>query len=272
MARPVAKTYKLLIAGAFVRSESGRSYPTPAGINVPRASRKDLREAVRVARAALPGWSGRTAYNRGQVLYRVAEVLSGRSLEFARALGGGRAGARQVAAAIDHLVFYAGCADKLAQLGGSVNQVAGPYFNFTIPEPVGVVAVVAPGRPALLPLAAHLAASLCGGNVAIGLVSEEDPVPGLLLGEALASGDLPPGSVALLSGNRTELLPWLGSHRDLDLVDALGCTADQARELQVRAAASVKRVLLADQVGPAPSPRLALQSLELKTVWHPVGV
>ncbi|MGH7611336.1 MAG: aldehyde dehydrogenase family protein, partial [Candidatus Dormibacteria bacterium] len=168
MAQAVAKTYKLLLGGAFVRSESQRSYLTAAGTNVPRASRKDLREAVRTARAAQPAWAQRTAYNRGQVLYRVAEVLSGRGSEFARLLGGGAAGSREVGRAIDHLVFYAGCADKLDQLGGSVNGVAGPYFNFTIPEPVGVVAVVAPGRPALQPLLSHLAAALCGGNAVIG--------------------------------------------------------------------------------------------------------
>ena len=276
MPSPVAKTYKLFLGGGFVRSESARAYLTSTGINVPRASRKDLREAVRTARGALPGWSSRTAYNRGQVLYRVAEMLSGRSREFAAALGGGRRAVREVDGCVAHLVFFAGCADKLAQLGGSVNQVAGPYFNFTIPEPVGVVAVIGANRPSFSGMVSHLAAALCGGNAVIALVSEEDPVPGLLLGEVLSTGDLPPGTVALLSGLRTELLPWLASHRDIDLVDCFGCTPEQARDVQTRAADSVKRVvglhLGGEARGEALTPRLALQSMELKTVWHPVGV
>lgn len=276
MPQPVAKTYKLYLGGGFARSESGRSSLTAGGVNVPRASRKDLREAVRGARLALSGWSGRTAYNRGQVLYRMAEMLSGRSREFAAALGGGRPAAREVGECVEQLVFFAGCADKLTQLGGSVNAVAGPYFNFTVPEPVGVVAVVGANRPALSGIVGRIAAALCGGNTVVALVSEREPVPALLWGEVLATGDVPPAVVALLSGLRSELLPWVGSHRDIDAVDVQGCTADQVRDIQARAAESVKRVFgvgaEADNRSRTLSPRLALQSLELKTVWHPIGV
>lgn len=276
MAQSVAKTYKLFIGGGFARSESGRSSLTAAGINVPRASRKDLRDAVRGARAAFPTWAGRTAYNRGQVLYRMAEMLSGRSPEFAATLGGGRRAAREVCECVEQLVYFAGCADKLTQLGGSVNAVAGPYFNFSVPEPVGVVAVVGANQPALAGFLGRVAAALCGGNTVVALVSERDPVPGLLWGEVLATGDVPPGVVALLSGLRSELLPWLGSHRDIDAIDVRGCTAEQARDLQARAAASVTRVFgdggAVGARAEALSPRLALQTLELKTVWHPIGV
>ena len=264
----VAKTPKVYLDGAFVRSESGRVYPV-GPVNVPRASRKDLREAVRAARAALPGWAHRTAYNRGQVLYRVAEMLEARRSEFITVLGGGRAAGREVTRSLDALVYYAGCADKLAQLGGSVNAVAGPYFTFSVPEPMGVVAVVAPDLPALQGLVEHVAAALCGGNVVVAVVSEGHPLPGLLAAELMATGDVPKGAICLLSGLRSELLPQLGSHRDIDAIDAAGCTEVQRRELELLGADSVKRVF-GGQVGTAH--RLALASLELKTVWHPVGV
>ncbi len=267
----VAKTAKLYIDGVFARSESGRVYPVGA-VNVPRASRKDVRDAVRAARAALPGWSQRTPYNRGQILYRVGEMLEARRSEFVAVLGGGRPAGREVDATLDALVYYAGCADKLAQLGGSVNQVAGPYFTFTIPEPVGVVGVVAPERPSLRPLLEHVAAALCGGNTVVALVSEGAPLPGLLAAELLATGDVPTGAAALLSGLRAELLPHLGSHRDVDAVDAVGCSDEQRRDLERRAADHVGRVLSGGATGAAPSHRLALASLELKTVWHPIGV
>ncbi len=269
----VAKTAKLYLGGAFVRSESGRVYRTEVAANIPRASRKDLREAVRAARAAQPGWARRAAYNRGQVLYRVAEMLEGRRREFVAVLGGGRGAGREVDAGLEALVYFAGAADKLSQLSGSVNDVAGPYFNFTVPEPVGVVALVAGERPALLGLVVPLAAALCGGNCVVALVAETAPLPGLLLGEVLATGDIPPGVVALLSGLRSELLPWVGSHRDLDAVDAVGCTPEQLTALEERAADSVMRVLPPGAAGAALrlSPQLAVRTLEMKTIWHPVG-
>ncbi len=267
----VAKTPKLYLGGAFVRSESGRVYPLGL-VNVPRASRKDLREAVRAARAAVPGWSHRTAYTRGQVLYRVAEMLEGRRVEFIAALGGGRASGREVDRTLDALVYYAGLADKLAQLGGSVNAVAGPYFTFTVPEPVGVVALVAPEAPALFGLLTHVAAALSGGNAVVALVSERRPLPGLLAGELLATGDVPQGVVALLSGLRTELVPQIGSHRDIDAVDSAGCPPELRRELERLAADRVKRIVPASADGTSPGHRLALATCELKTIWHPVGV
>ncbi|HUY96248.1 MAG TPA: aldehyde dehydrogenase family protein [Verrucomicrobiae bacterium] len=266
----VAKTPKLYIQGAFCRSESDRVYPV-GRVNVPRASRKDVRDAVRAARSALPGWSSRTAYNRGQVLYRVAEMLEARRREFVRVGGGGRAAGREVDACVDVLVYYAGCADKLSQLGGSVNQVAGPYFTFTVPEPVGVVALVAPERPPLLPLLTHMAAALCGGNTVVALVAETAPLAGLLAAELLATGDVPAGAAAVLSGLRSELLAPLGSHRDVDALDPVGCTPEQRAELERRAADGVTRVLPSPST-PVPGHHLALASLELKTIWHPVGV
>ncbi len=268
----VAKTPKLYLDGAFSRSESGRVYEVAGMINVPRASRKDLRDAVAAARRAQPAWGARTAYNRGQVLYRIAEMMETGRGQFASSLGGGRAAARQLDRCLDSLVFFAGAADKLVQLGGSVNSVAGPYFNFTVPEPIGVVALVAPQKPALLPLVTGLAAAVCSGNALVAVVSEIDPLPGLLLGESLQNGDLPPGVAALLSGFRSELLPWVGSHRDVDLVDACGCTSDEWTELARAAADSVKRVLPPTPRSSPLTPELALRCMELKTVWHPVGV
>jgi len=270
-APPVAKTPKLFINGAFARSESGRVYQTTGRVNVPRASRKDLRDAVGAARKAQLGWGARTAYNRGQVLYRIAEMMEAGRGQVVDSLGGGRAAAGELDRCLGSLVFFAGVADKLVQLGGSVNSVAGPYFNFTIPEPVGVVVLVAPQQPALLPLVTGLAAAVCGGNAAVAIVSQIDPLPGLLLGELLQTGDLPPGVAALLSGIRTELLPWAGSHRDVDLLDACGCTSEEWTGLALAAADSVKRVLPPAPATSRPTPELALRCMELKTVWHPVG-
>lgn len=270
----VAKTAKLYIQGAFVRSESGRVYRTGDGVNVPRASRKDLREAVRAAREAQPAWAARTAYNRGQVLYRTAEMMEGRRAEFVAELRGGRAASREVDSCLESLVFFAGAADKLAQLGGSVNGVAGSYFTFTMPEPMGVIAVVGQPEHDLRGLVLHLAAAVCGGNAVVALVAESTPLPGLLLGEVLATGDMPAGVLALLSGVRKELLPWVGSHRDIDAIDAGGCDAAEWRTLALAAADSVKRVLppVGRQTCSPLNPRLALQTMEMKTVWHPVGV
>ena len=265
----VRKTYKVYAGGQFVRSESGRSY-VAEDVNVPRASRKDVRDAVRAARAAFAGWSGRTAMNRGQVLYRVAEMLDGRRGQFLQLLGGGRRAGREVDAAIDTWTWYAGWTDKVAQVAGTVNPVAGPYFTFTMPEPTGVVGVVAPEAPALLGLVRQLAPALCGGNTVVALSSESRPLAALTLAEVIATGDVPPGVVNLLSGRRAELLPWLASHMDVNAVEATGCTAEQLRAVEEAAAGNVKRVVRASMAGPSPEAVTAL--MELKTVWHPIGV
>src|ERR1700716_4708661 len=195
----VRKTYKLPLGGEFTRSESGRAYQPQPDVNVPRGSRKDLRDAVKVARGAFPGWAARTAMNRGQVLYRAAEMLDGRRQQFIAELGGGRRAGREVDAAVEAFVWYAGWTDKLAPVAGTVNPVAGAYFNFTIPEPTGVVGIVAPDAPPLLGVVRRLAPALCAGNAVVVVVPEAHPLPGLTLGEVLATSDFPPGSVNLLS-------------------------------------------------------------------------
>jgi acyl-CoA reductase-like NAD-dependent aldehyde dehydrogenase len=265
----VRKTYKLYTGGEFVRSESGRSYRAEDA-NVPRASRKDLRDAVRAARVAFPGWSRRTAMNRGQVLYRVAEMLDARRSQFAVLLGGGRPAGREVDAAVDALVWHAGLTDKLAQLLGTVNPVAGPYFNFTVPEPTGVVGVVAPDEPPLLGLVRGLAPVLCGGCTAVAIASGPRPLAALCLGEVLATSDLPGGVVNLLSGHRSELLPWLAAHMDVNAIDAAGCTPEELTAVEEAAAANVKRIVRPEDGEPGPWRAAAF--MELKTIWHPVGV
>jgi acyl-CoA reductase-like NAD-dependent aldehyde dehydrogenase len=265
MARlPVKKTYKLFIGGAFPRSESGRTYEAQ-GQNVARASRKDVRDAVSAARAAQGKWASATAYNRGQVIYRVAEMMEARVGEFA-ALCSGR---DEVERSIDRLVWYAGFADKLAQVIGSSNPVAGPYFNFTIPEPTGVVAVVAPETPPLLGLVSRIAPALTGGNAIVALASEGEPLAAIELAEALATSDVPGGVVNLLTGHRAELAPWLASHMDVNAIDLTGADGLRA-DLEVAAAENVKRVV----VGRADGQSLTdiASFLELKTVWHPIGV
>ena len=265
----VRKTYKLFVGGQFVRSESGRFYEA-ASYNVPKASRKDVRDAVRSARSAFGGWAGRTAMNRGQVLYRIAEMLDGRRGQFLDLLGGGRPAGREVDAAVDTWVWYAGWTDKLAQVAGTVNPVAGPYFNFTIPEPTGVVGVVAPEEPALLGLARRLAPALCGGNTVVALASESHPLAALTLAEVIATGDTPAGVVNILSGQRKELLPWLAAHMDVNAIDATGCDGDQVAAVEEAAAGNVKRVVRAEN-GDL-SPQAVTSLMEFKTVWHPIGV
>ena len=265
----VRKTYKLFVNGEFVRSESGRAYRPVAGVNVPRASRKDLRDAVRAARTAFDGWAGRTATNRGQILYRAAEMLDGRRLQFIQELGGGKPAGREVDAAVEALVWYAGWTDKLAQVAGTVNPVAGPYFNFTIPEPTGVVGVVATETPALLGLVRGIAPALAGGNVVVALASESRPLPALTLAEVLATSDFPPGVVNVLTGQRKELLPWLGAHMDVNAIDAAGCTMEELAAVQEAAAGNVKRVV-AHRNGEL-SPSAVTDLMEMKTVWHPIG-
>jgi acyl-CoA reductase-like NAD-dependent aldehyde dehydrogenase len=260
---PVKKTYKLFIGGAFPRSESGRTYEAE-GQNVARASRKDARDAVVAARAAQPKWAGATAYNRGQVLYRVAEMMEARAAEFAE-LATGR---DEVERAVDRWVWYAGFADKLAQVLGSSNAVAGPYFNFTVPEPTGVVAVVAPEEPPLLGLVSRIAPAVVGGNAVVAVASEQHPLAAVELAEVLATSDLPGGVVNLLTGHRAEIAPWLASHMDVNAIDLTGADGLRA-DLERSAADNVKRVVL----GSADSQSLYEISafLELKTVWHPIG-
>lgn len=260
---PVAKTYKLFIGGAFPRSESGRTYEAD-GHNVARASRKDARDAVRAARAALHSWAGATAYNRGQVLYRLAEMIETRRAGFVE-LARDEA---EVDAVIDRVVWYAGWADKLPQVLGGSNPVAGPYFNFTVPEPTGVVAVLAPEEPPLA-IVSRILPALVGGNTVVAVASETHPLAAIELAEALATSDLPAGAVNLLTGSRDELAPWLAGHMDVNAVDLTGVDGDTA-ELQRLAAENVKRVVRSTP--DAQSPWEIEAFLEQKTVWHPIGL
>jgi acyl-CoA reductase-like NAD-dependent aldehyde dehydrogenase len=260
---PVKKTYKLYIAGEFPRSESGRTY-LAEGQNVARASRKDLRDAVRAARAAVTGWAGATAYNRGQVLYRVAEMIEARHADLAAHCSG----KDEVDRSIDRFVWYAGWADKLAQVLGGTNPVAGPYFNFTIPEPTGVVGILAPDEPALEGLVSRLAPAIVGGNAAVVVASEQHPLAAIELAEALATSDLPGGVVNILTGHRAELAPWLAGHMDVNALDVTGADG-LAPELEKLAAENVKRVVRGAADGQSPWEIAAF--LELKTVWHPIG-
>ena len=279
----VRKTYKLFIGGAFPRSESGRSYPVagPDGTllaHAARASRKDARDAVVAARKAGPGWAGATAYNRGQVLYRVAELLQGREAQFAAEIVkneglSAREAARTVAEAIDRWVWYAGWPDKVAQVAGAANPVAGPYFNFSVPEPTGVVAVLAPGDSGLLGLVSVLAPVIATGNTAVVVASEAAPLAAVTLAEVLATSDVPGGVVNILTGRLAELAPVLAAHMDVNAIDLTGAPAGSRTELERLSAGNVKRVFTAEEDWAA-APTLArmLAFLEIKTVWHPVGV
>ena len=264
----VRKTYKLWIGGVFVRSESGR-YDEADGVNFPRASRKDVRDAVAAARQAATPWAARTAYNRGQILYRAAEALESR----AATMGVSR---DEVEAAVDVLLHYAGWTDKLHAVLGGVNPVAAPFLSFSLPEPTGVAGIVAPDAPPLLGLVAELAPTLAAGNVAVAILSETDPLPGLDLAEALGVSDVPAGVVNLLSGRRQELATALGAHRDLNaIVDAAG-DPSLATELDKLAAETIKRVRHDDPASTyEDATDDALDRLgavtELKTAWHPVG-
>jgi acyl-CoA reductase-like NAD-dependent aldehyde dehydrogenase len=260
---PVRKTYKLFIGGEFPRSESGRTYEAE-GQNVARASRKDVRDSVRAARSAFPKWAGMTAYNRGQVLYRVAEMIEARRSEFADLCSG----PKEVERSIDRFVWYAGWADKLAQVIGSSNPVAGPYFNFTVPEPTGVVAVLAPDEPALLGLVTRLMPPLVGGNAVVAVASETQPLAAIELAEAIATSDLPGGVVNVLTGYRKDMAPVLASHMDVNAIDVGGADGS-APELEKLASENVKRVVRGR--ADSQSPWEIASFLELKTVWHPVG-
>jgi acyl-CoA reductase-like NAD-dependent aldehyde dehydrogenase len=262
----VRKTYKLFIGGQFPRSESGRSYCVD-GVWMAQASRKDVRDAVKAARGALGGWNEKTAYNRGQILYRVAEMLEGRSSQFVTE----GAAPEEVAAAVDRWVWYAGWTDKLHALVGTVNPVAGPYFDFTLPEAVGVVGVAAPESPALLGLVSRLAPVLAGGNTAVVLASEAAPRAAVTLAEVLATSDVPGGVANILTGYQAELLPWLASHLDVDSLDLTGARDDLVSGLEEAAAEGVTRVVrAADPL--AESPYEITAFMEMKTVWHPIGI
>ncbi len=289
----VWKTYKLYIGGAFPRTESGRTYLVSAADGSPlanacRASRKDLRDAVRAARGASGGWAARTAMNRGQILYRVAELMEGRREQFAaevaQAEGLSAGKARTVVdRAIDRWVWYAGWADKIAQVLGSTNPVAASYFNFTIPEPTGVVGVVAPESSSLLGLVSRLAPPLVAGNVAVVITSQTRPLPAVTLSEVLATSDVPGGVVIVLTGLKQERVPVMAAHDDIDAMDAWGVPDDLRRDVELAAADNVKRIArrpkgvadarfdwLDDRA--AERPEWIAAFLEMKTVWHPIGV
>jgi acyl-CoA reductase-like NAD-dependent aldehyde dehydrogenase len=278
----VRKTYKLFIGGAFPRSESGRVYPVlgRGGAllgNAAQASRKDARDAVSAARAAAGTWSGATAYNRGQVLYRVAEMLEGRAAQFTAEVAAAenirepKAG-QQVEAAIDRWVWYAGWPDKVAQVAGGANPVAGPYFNFSVPEPTGVVAVIAPQESSLLGLVSVVAPVIATGNAAVVVASQDRPLPAISLAEVLATSDLPRGVVNLLTGSTAELAPVLAGHMDVNAIDVTGVAGADRAELERLAADNVKRVFAAEQDWAAPpTTQRMLAFLETKTVWHPMG-
>jgi acyl-CoA reductase-like NAD-dependent aldehyde dehydrogenase len=260
---PVKKTYKLYIGGAFPRSESGRTFEAE-GQNVARASRKDVRDAVRAARDGYGKWSTMTAYNRGQVLYRVAEMMEARRDEFAAVTSG----KKEVDRAIDRVVWYAGWADKLPQVLGGSNPVAGPYFNFTVPEPTGVVGVLAPDEPPLAGLISRIAPVLVGGNAVVVVASETHPLAAIELAEVLATSDVPGGAVNILTGYREELAPWLAGHMDVNAIDVTGADGLSA-DVERLAAENVKRVVRG-QVDGQSAWQIA-DFLELKTVWHPIG-
>ena len=278
----VRKTYKLYIGGAFPRSESGRTYLVNDAsgrllANAAKASRKDARDAVVAARKAFGGWSGRTAYNRGQVVYRVAEVLESRRAQFeAELAAGGSSGAEaraEVDAAIDRLLWYAGWSDKIAQVDGSANPVAGPYFNLSSPEPAGVVAVIAPAS-ALLGLVSVVAPLIAVGNTCVVIASEVVPLVAITFAEVLANSDVPGGVVNILTGEVAEIAPWLASHMDVNGLDLTGVTdADLARDLEVAAADNLKLVRRAgvEILDDSPALDRMTRFMEIKTVWHPMG-
>ncbi|MEU4045932.1 aldehyde dehydrogenase family protein [Streptomyces antibioticus] len=279
----VFKTYKLYVGGKFPRSESGRVYEVtdPKGkwlANAPQSSRKDARDAVVAARKAFGGWSGATAYNRGQVLYRVAEMLEGRREQFTREVADAEGLSKSKAAAvvdatIDRWVWYAGWTDKIAQVVGGGNPVAGPYFNLSSPEPTGVVAVLAPQESSFLGLVSVVAPVIATGNTAVVIASEKAPLPALSLGEALATSDVPGGVVNVLSGRTAEIAAPLASHQDVNAIDLAGADEVLAKELEIAAADNLKRVLRPQPVDYALTPgtdRLTA-FLETKTVWHPTG-
>jgi acyl-CoA reductase-like NAD-dependent aldehyde dehydrogenase len=278
----VRRTAKLFVKGEFPRSESGRAYEVRSHDGrrlgwASQASRKDLREAVVAARSAFPGWSGTTAYNRGQILYRVAELMEGRRAQFEAELADAGAAdpGRGASAAIDRWVWYAGWADKVAQVLGNTNPVAGPYFDFTVIEPTGVVGVVAPQDQSLLGLVSRLAPAIVSGNTAVVVASERSPLPAVSLAEVLATSDVPPGVVNILTGRTAELAPWLAAHMDVNAIDVTGVPDELLADVERAAADNLKRVVRAAAADPfadaAQSPYEITALAEFKTVWHPIG-
>lgn len=283
---PITKTPKVYVGGAFIRSESARTFPLrDAGgnffANVPQCSRKDLRNAVEAAAKAGPGWAKRTPYNRGQIIYRLGEMLEARQADMADALAVGgatkAAARREIAATIDRLIYYAGWADKYAQLLGSVNPVAAPYFNFTVTEPMGIVGVIAPDEAPLLALVSLVAPVITSGNSVVALASATQPYPAIVLGEMLATSDLPGGVVNLLTGFRAELVPTFATHTHLRALAGVA-TPEERKTLELGAAESVKRVKLHRAEAPVDWYSDAAQGLyeirdfvEFKTTWHPIG-
>jgi len=284
---PITKTPKVYVGGAFIRSESGRTYPLQDSggnfvANVPQCTRKDLRNAVEAAAKAGPGWAKRTGYNRGQILYRLAEMLEARSAEMVTSLrlGGATeaAGLKETAAAVDRLIYYAGWADKYEQVLGNVNPVAGPFFNFTVTEPMGIVGVIAPDPAPLLALVSLIAPIIVSGNTVVALASETQPYPAITLGEMLATSDLPGGVVNLLTGFRKEMVPTFATHTHFRAISAVVPAADR-KTLALGAADSVKRTTLVaaedgtDWYDDAAQSLYAVRDfLEFKTTWHPIGV
>jgi acyl-CoA reductase-like NAD-dependent aldehyde dehydrogenase len=275
----INKTYKLFIGGAFPRSESGRVYEVKGSnkkflANPALASRKDLRDAVVAAKSAQAGWAGATAFNRGQILYRIAEIMQGRSEQFTEeisALEGvtSKAAKLQVEEAIDTWVWYSGWCDKLSSVAGSQNQVSGPFYNFTTPESLGVVAIFAESKPSLLGAVRTLAPVLAGGNSAVLIASEAYPLPAITLGEVLATSDLPAGVVNILTGKTSELYPWVGSHMEIDGVDVAGLSKKQEEELKLVGADNLKRIARFSAIN---HPERILSFMEQKTIWHPIGI
>jgi acyl-CoA reductase-like NAD-dependent aldehyde dehydrogenase len=284
----VRKTYKLYINGEFPRTESGRSYAITAKggellANACRGSRKDLRNAVVAARKAFPGWSGKTAYNRGQILYRIAEVCEARAAELADELqrqGSSAAEARkEIERVIERWVYYAGWSDKYPQVFGSVNPVAGPYYNFTVPEPTGVVGTVAPEAPSLLGLVSRIAPAIVGGNTVVAITSEARPLAAITMGEVFQTSDVPAGVVNLISGLKSEMVPWLAAHMDVNAIDTTGVDETGRQAVQKSAAENVKRIVHFDgeAIGwtderLSQSPYAIFDFQEMKTVWHPMGM
>ena len=275
----VKKTYKLFIGGAFPRSESGRSYIVNDSkgnfvANPSQASRKDLRDAVVAAKNAHPQWRSATAYNRGQILYRIAEIMEGRTEQFVAeivALEGvtPKAALSQVQEAIDTWVWYAGWTDKISSTAGSTNPIAGPYYNFTIPESLGVVGIVADQKSSLLGVVRGLAPVLAGGNTALLITSEKRPLPGITLAECFATSDVPAGVVNILTGLTSELTPWLASHMEVDGLDLSGVDTKSEADLRIAGTENLKRI---HRFGAEKSPSRILSFMEYKTVWHPIGI
>ncbi len=283
----VKKTYKLYIGGAFPRTESGRYYQVidtngDFVANICRASRKDFRNSVKAARKAQEPWAARTAFNRGQILYRMAEMLESRRATFETILvehaGHSKKDAKaEVSTAIDRLVWYAGWSDKFPQVFGAVNPVAAPYFNFTTPAATGVVTVIAPESNPLLGLVSTVIPVLVGGNTCVAIVDSDCPQIAIEFAEVLATSDLPGGVINILTGQRTELLPHVGSHMDVDAVSAFGISQDERRDLEIAGAESVKRVKVEADLGEGwltdagQSPYRIMPFVEFKTAWHPIG-